>query len=103
MHKRLITETDVRALSPGSTLAAGRDVVITPAAFDLARARGIAVRLEGDASPPAVPAPGAAPPGRATGVTVVLPPGVGRTFLVRLTETGPRIEEVTGAPEGRPK
>ena len=58
--RRLYTEDSVRALPPGSELVLGGDAIATPAALDLAFARGIRVRWEDGAgagsAPPAVPA-----------------------------------------------
>ena len=45
MAKRLITEADVRALPTGGVLSVGGDVIATPAALDLAHARGLRVRF----------------------------------------------------------
>ena len=43
MGKRLYTEDHVRALSPGAELVLGLDAIATPAALDLAFARGVRV------------------------------------------------------------
>lgn len=46
-QKRLITESDVRAMARGGELALGADAIATPAALDLAFERGIKV-VRGD-------------------------------------------------------
>ncbi len=44
MAKRLYTESNVRELPSGSELVLGKDALATPAALELAFARGIRVR-----------------------------------------------------------
>lgn len=44
MAKRLYTEANVRELPAGTELVLGRDAIATPAALELAFARGIRVR-----------------------------------------------------------
>ena len=45
--KRLITERDLAALPPKSSLAIERDTIVTPAARDAAFLRGITFLIEG--------------------------------------------------------
>jgi hypothetical protein len=42
-NKRLYTESDVAALPRGATIALGKEALATPAAIDLAFARGVRV------------------------------------------------------------
>jgi hypothetical protein len=53
MAKRLYTEANVRELPAGSELVLGRDALATPAALELAFARGIRVRYGDGTSTPA--------------------------------------------------
>ena len=43
-NKRLYTEADVAAMPRGASLALGKEALATPAALDLAFARGITIR-----------------------------------------------------------
>ena len=52
MAKRLYTETSVRELPAGSELMLGKDAIATPAALELAFARGIRVRWSDGTSTP---------------------------------------------------
>jgi hypothetical protein len=45
--KRLITETDVRAMARGAQIVLDRETIATPAALDAAFQRGISVRYAG--------------------------------------------------------
>jgi hypothetical protein len=56
MAKRLYTEANVRELPAGSELVLGRDALATPAALELAFARGIRVRYGDGTSTPAASA-----------------------------------------------
>jgi len=51
--KRLYTEMNVRELPAGSELVLGRDAIATPAALELAFARGIRVKYGDGTSTPA--------------------------------------------------
>ncbi len=52
MAKRLYTESNVRELPSGSELVLGKDALATPAALELAFARGIRVKYsDGTATP----------------------------------------------------
>ena len=53
MAKRLYTETNVRELPAGSELVLGKDAIATPAALELAFARGIRVKYGDGTSTPA--------------------------------------------------
>ena len=53
MAKRLYTETNVRELAAGSELVLGKDAIATPAALELAFARGIRVKYGDGTSTPA--------------------------------------------------
>ena len=59
MAKRLYTEANVRELPAGSELVLGKEALATPAALELAFARGIRVKY-GDGT--ATPGAGAPPP-----------------------------------------
>jgi hypothetical protein len=92
--KRLYTEANVRELPAGSELVLGRDAIATPAALELAFARGVRVRW-GDGT--SMPSPGAvAAPGEAflkklmaeDGEYVVQVKG-GRARVFRLAASGP--------------
>ena len=52
MAKRLYTETNVRELPAGSELVLGKDAIATPAALELAFARGIRVKYGDGTSTP---------------------------------------------------
>lgn len=122
MAKRLITEQDVREYVGQAPIYVTPDVIITPAAVDAAMARGITVlyqREDGPAAPPGALSPrprqplvpredraealrGATGPGSpipAAGnapVSVQLPPGRDRTYVVKVTAEGVRVLESTG-------
>lgn len=89
--RRLYTEDSVRALRPGSELVLGAGAIATPAALDLAFARGIRVRWEDGSTSPA-----AAPPAQdlwqrmlsSEGDFIVQVHG-GRAAVFRLTPDGP--------------
>jgi hypothetical protein len=49
-NKRLYTESDVASLARGTTLVLGKDALATPAALDLAHARGVHVSWSDDKS-----------------------------------------------------
>jgi len=55
--RRLYTEANVRELPAGSELVLGKEAMATPAALDLAFARGIRVRWGGGGATPAPAAP----------------------------------------------
>lgn len=57
MAKRLYTEANVRELSAGAELVLGKEALATPAALELAFARGIRVRYGEDTSTPGAGAP----------------------------------------------
>ena len=61
MSKRLYTEANVRELSAGSELVLGQDAIATPAALELAFARGVRVKWSDGTSTPSSSA--AAAPG----------------------------------------
>src|SRR5262245_42710853 len=61
MAKRLYTETNVRELPAGSELVLGKEAIATPAALELAFARGIRVKWSDGTSTPASSASAAAP------------------------------------------
>lgn len=52
MAKRLYTEMNVRELAAGSELVLGKEAIATPAALELAFARGIRVRYGDGTSTP---------------------------------------------------
>lgn len=52
MSKRLYTETNVRELPAGSELVLGKEAIATPAALELAFARGIRVQWSDGTSTP---------------------------------------------------
>lgn len=52
MAKRLYTERNVRELAAGSELVLGKEAIATPAALELAFARGIRVRYGDGTSTP---------------------------------------------------
>ncbi|MEW6071957.1 MAG: hypothetical protein AB1726_05080 [Planctomycetota bacterium] len=90
--KDLYTEADVRALAAGSELVLGERAIATPAALDLAHARGIRVRwADGTVTPGAARAEHDCLWHRilaADGSYVVEVAG-GRARVTRLTEAGP--------------
>lgn len=53
MAKRLYTEANVRELPAGSELVLGKEAIATPAALELAFARGIRVKYGDGSSTPA--------------------------------------------------
>jgi hypothetical protein len=59
MAKRLYTEANVRELPAGTELVLGRDAIATPAALELAFARGVRVRYGDGTSTPGASAGGA--------------------------------------------
>ena len=64
MAKQLYTEKEIRALAPGSELVLGAGAIATPAALDLAFARGVRVRWsDGSVTPASTAAPTNAPAG----------------------------------------
>ncbi|MBI3268658.1 MAG: hypothetical protein HYZ53_06525 [Planctomycetes bacterium] len=121
MGKRLITEQDVREYAGHSPLYVTSDVIITPAAVDAAMTRGITVIYQREGGPPAAPGPLSPRPGAplvpredrpeafraaaAVGssipssgnapVSVHLPPGKDRTYVVKVTGEGVRVFEST--------
>jgi len=93
MAKRLYTEASVHELPPGAEIVLGREALATPAALELAFARGIRVKWSDGAS---TPAPGPAASGdtlwkkitAADGSYVVEVQG-GRARVFRLGVGGP--------------
>ena len=64
MAKRLYTEANVRELAAGSELVLGKEAIATPAALELAFARGIRVKYgDGTSTPGASASAGAAADG----------------------------------------
>lgn len=119
--KRLITEQDVREYAGQTPIYVTSDVLITPAAVDAAMARGITVLYQREGGPPAPPgrlspaprtplvaredrpeafraAAGLGTPIPSAGglsVTVQLPPGKDRTYVVKVSSEGVRVFEST--------
>lgn len=95
-ERRLYTEDSVRALRPGTELVLGRDALATPAALDLAYARGIIVRWEDGSTSPAAGSPASAATHglerllEADGDYLVQVQN-GRPRLYRLTPDGPQL------------
>ena len=93
MAKRLYTEANVRELPAGSELVLGKEALATPAALELAFARGIRVKY-GDGT--STPAAGATAPADSAlkkllsedGEYVVQVKG-GRARVFRLAASGP--------------
>ncbi len=71
--RRLITERDVARLAAGAKILLDRDTIVTPAARDLAFARGIEV-VEA-AAPRAISPLASAPPAAASAATPDVPAG----------------------------
>ena len=93
MAKRLYTETNVRELPAGSELVLGKDAIATPAALELAFARGIRVKYGDGTSTPAASAAAPADAGlkkllAEDGEYVVQVKG-GRARVFRLAASGP--------------
>jgi hypothetical protein len=91
--KRLYTEVDVRELRAGSELVLGKDAIATPAALELAFARGVRVRWGDGTSTPAMSAAAPAEGGlkkllAEDGEYVVQVKG-GRARVFRLAAGGP--------------
>jgi hypothetical protein len=95
MAKRLFTESNVRELPAGSELVLGKDALATPAALELAFARGIRVRYsDGSATPGA----SAASPSGAGLAKLLAEDGdyvvqvkAGRARVFRLGSAGPAL------------
>jgi hypothetical protein len=88
MSKRLYTEEDVRRLAPGSELVLGGAALATPAALDLAQARGVHVRFDRAAPTPMTdPSPWNAMLARDGSYLVHVAGGHPRIF--RIEDTGP--------------
>lgn len=87
--KELVTERDVLALAPGTTLMLGKGRIATPGALDAAFARGLRV-VYGDEAPPASTeqSPLWARMKASDGTFVVNVEG-GRVTVTRLTPAGP--------------
>ena len=93
--KRLITESDVRAMTRGAELVLGGDVIVTPAALDLAFERGLRV-VHREPSGGAPGSCGCGGPGACAwakilardGTYVVVVAG-GQPQIARMTEGGP--------------
>src|SRR5262245_5031532 len=94
MAKRLYTEANVRELPAGSELVLGKDAIATPAALELAFARGIRVRWgDGTSTPAASAAPAEAPLKKLLaedGEYVVQVKG-GRARVFKLGTSGPAL------------
>src|SRR5262245_23759570 len=93
MAKRLYTESNVRELPAGSELVLGKDALATPAALELAFARGIRVKYGDGTSTPAASAAAPADAGlkkllAEDGEYVVQVKG-GRARVFRLAAGGP--------------
>ena len=93
MAKRLYTEANVRELSAGSELVLGKEAIATPAALELAFARGIRVKWSDGTSTPAARAAAAADSALMTllaedGEYVVQVKG-GRARVFKLAASGP--------------
>jgi hypothetical protein len=92
-QKRLITESDVRALARGGELVLSKDVIATPAALDAAFERGMRiVRVEksAEAAPAAVaPASNLWQRMHQGEGTYVVQVKNGRATVSRITDQGP--------------
>lgn len=93
MTKRLYTEANVRELPAGSELVLGKDSIATPAALELAFARGVRVKWADGTSTPAASAAAPADAGlrkllAEDGEYVVQVKG-GRARVFRLAASGP--------------
>lgn len=94
MAKRLYTEANVRELPAGSELVLGKEALATPAALELAWARGIRVRWsDGSATPGSGTAPSAGAPGLARLLAedgqYVVEVRAGKARVFRLGASGP--------------
>ena len=102
MAKRLYTEASIRALRPGAEIVLGSEALATPAALDLAFARGIRVRWsDNSASEPVNPARSdlwermLASEGE-----FIVRVRDGRAQVFRLTEEGPVLFDQSSSPAG---
>lgn len=93
MAKRLYTEMSVRELSAGSELVLGKEAIATPAALELAFARGIRVRYGDGSSTPAASAAAPAEAGLKKLLTedgeYVVQVRSGRARVFKLAANGP--------------
>ena len=88
--KELVTERDVLALAPGTTLLLGKGRIATPGALDAAFSRGLQVVYGEEASaPPADSSPLWGRIKAADGTFVVQVSG-GQVTVTRLTPAGPQ-------------
>jgi hypothetical protein len=95
--KRLYTEANVRELPAGSELVLGKEAIATPAALELAFARGVRVRYGDGTSTPGAATPAAVTPGSdglwkkllAQDGSYVLEVKAGRARVFRLEAGGP--------------
>ncbi len=95
----LITEACVRRMAPGAELRLGRDRIATPAALDLAFARGVVVRYADEECTASAPTGGKSDCGcdktclwsriKARPGTYVVDVRGGRALVTRLGEAGP--------------
>src|SRR5262245_50570364 len=93
MSKRLYTEANVRDLPAGSELVLGKDAIATPAALELAFARGVRVKWSDGTITPAASAAAPADAGlkkllTEDGEYVVQVKG-GRARVFKLAASGP--------------
>jgi hypothetical protein len=96
-ERRLYTEDSVRALPAGSELVLGRGVLATPAALDLAFARGVRVRWSDGKEAPAA---AQAPPASAAWQALLARDG---TYVVRVRAGQAELYElVDGVPRAFP-
>jgi hypothetical protein len=92
-NKRLVTESDVRAMARGSELVLGPDVIATPAALDLAFERGLAlVRRDASGATAASAAQCACTPANCTWKQVLASDG---TYVVVVKSGVPSISKLT--------
>jgi hypothetical protein len=91
-NKRLVTESDVRAMARGGELVLGSDVIATPAALDLAFQRGMKLSRR-DGGGPSATASAASDPlwsrMLAADATYVVVVKGGRANVSRMTDQGP--------------
>jgi len=95
VSKRLYTETNVRELPAGSELVLGKEAIATPAALELAFARGIRVRYGDGTSTPGASAAAPASAGLAKLLAedgeYVVQVKSGRARVFKLASGGPAL------------